>query len=74
MAERQGRPNVLFITTDEQRYDTLGVLGNPQARTPNLDALAARGTLFRNAYTNTPICVPARACLATGRYAHTIGS
>jgi len=51
----------------------LGCYGNPVVRTPNLDGLAARGTRFNAAYTNCPICVPARASLATGRYVHQIG-
>jgi len=66
--------NLLFICSDEHTRKALGCYGAAHVHTPNLDALAARGTLFRNAYTNTPICVPARACLATGRYAHTIDS
>jgi choline-sulfatase len=66
--------NVLWLNSDEHASRVLGCYGNPVVRTPNLDALAARGTRFLNAYTNTPICVPARACLATGRYAHTINS
>ncbi|HEV2122351.1 MAG TPA: sulfatase-like hydrolase/transferase [Chloroflexota bacterium] len=72
-----GKPeptNLLFICSDQHSRHVLGCYGNPVVRTPNLDALAARGTRLENAYTNTPICVPARSCLATGRYAHTIGS
>jgi arylsulfatase len=67
------RPNVLFITTDQQRYDTLGVLGNAQVRTPNLDALAARGSVFTRGYIQNPACIPSRACLMTGRYVHQHG-
>lgn len=66
--------NVLFINSDQHSPRVLGCYGNPTIKTPNLDALAARGTLFRNAYCPTPICVPSRASLATGRYAHTIDS
>ena len=66
--------NLLFICSDQHSRKVCGAYGNEVARTPHLDALAARGTLFRNAYTNTPICVPARASLATGRYAHTLDS
>jgi choline-sulfatase len=66
--------NVLFINSDQHSRRVLGCYGNPVVKTPNLDALAARGTLFRNAYCPTPICVPSRASLATGRYAHTIDS
>jgi choline-sulfatase len=51
----------------------MGCAGHPDILTPNLDALAARGTRFANAYTNSPICVPSRAAMATGRYPHQIG-
>jgi choline-sulfatase len=66
--------NILFINSDQHSPRILGCYGHPIVKTPNLDRLAARGTLFRNAYCPTPICVPSRACLATGRYAHTIDS
>lgn len=66
--------NLLFIISDEHARRVLGCYGNPVIQTPNLDALAARGTRFANAYCPTPICVPSRASLATGRYAHQIGS
>ena len=65
--------NVLFIFSDEHNRDFLGCYGHPLVRTPNLDALAERGTRFTSAYTNCPICVPARASLATGRFVHQIG-
>jgi arylsulfatase A-like enzyme len=67
------RPNILLITTDQQRYDTLGVTSSLQVRTPSLDALAQRGVLFRHAYVQSPICIPSRACLQTGRYPHQHG-
>ena len=66
--------NFLFLLSDEHRADAMGCAGHPFARTPNLDALADRGTRFDTAYTNSPICVPARAALATGRYPHEIGA
>ena len=56
-------PNFLFITTDQQRWDTLRCAGNPAIRTPHLDALAARGVRFSRAYPSTPICMPARASM-----------
>ena len=64
--------NLLFIFSDQHNVNVLGCHGNRAARTPHLDALAARGTRFTNAYTNSPICVPARASLATGQYVHRI--
>ena len=65
--------NLLFILSDEHARQGLGCYGNPLVRTPVLDRLAARGTRFTQAYTPSPICVPARASLATGRYVHEIG-
>jgi choline-sulfatase len=62
--------NVLVLLSDEHCADLMGVAGHPLARTPHLDALAARGTRFTNAYTPSPICVPARASLATGLPVH----
>ena len=65
--------NVLFLMSDEHSREIAGGYGNRIVRTPNLDALAARGALFENAYCNSPICVPSRASLATGDYVHRIG-
>lgn len=65
--------NLLFLLSDQHARDALGCYGNSIVRTPNLDRLAAQGTRFQNAYTPCPICVPARASLATGRYVHQIG-
>ena len=62
--------NVLFLFSDEHRRDALGCYGHKLVQTPNLDALAASGTRFSNAYTPSPICVPARAAMATGEYVH----
>ena len=62
--------NLLFILSDEHNKRVTGCYGHSVIRTPNLDALAARGTRFTSAYTNCPICVPARASFATGRYVH----
>ena len=67
------RPNILLITTDQQRYDTLGVHGCEWMKTPHLDALAARGTVFHNAFIQNPVSIPSRACMQTGRYTHEHG-
>lgn len=66
--------NLLILCSDEHRADAIGALGHPIVRTPVLDALAARGTTFTRAYSPSPICVPARAALATGQPAHRIGA
>ena len=64
--------NLLFILSDEHNKKVLGSAGHPMIRTPHLDALAKRGTRFTSAYTNCPICVPARSSFATGRYVHQV--
>jgi choline-sulfatase len=65
--------NVLVLMSDQHSPKVLGCAGHPVVRTPNLDALTAAGTRFTAAYTNSPICVPARAAWATGRYVHETG-
>ncbi|TVQ25466.1 MAG: sulfatase [Spirochaetaceae bacterium] len=65
--------NVLFILSDEHARDAAGCYAHPIVRTPNLDRLAASGTRFDTAYTPCPICIPARAALATGHHVHDIG-
>ena len=66
------RPNILLISTDSLRFDFLGCAGGP-ARTPNIDALAARGVRFKTCITNSPVCAPARSGLATGIEPHRMG-
>ena len=61
------RPNILLITTDQQRWDAVG-FNNPQVKTPNLDALAAKGIVFEKPYTPCPMCTPARISMLTGHY------
>ena len=62
--------NLIVILSDEHNKRVTGCYGHPMIKTPNLDKLAARGTRFTSAYTNCPICVPARASFATGQYVH----
>jgi choline-sulfatase len=66
--------NMLFIMSDEHQARAAGCYGHPFVRTPAIDRLAASGTRFAAAYTASPICVPARAALATGRYPHELGT
>ncbi|MEX2321129.1 MAG: sulfatase-like hydrolase/transferase, partial [Saccharospirillum sp.] len=62
------KPNFLFIITDQQRADFLGCYGHPVLKTPNIDALAARGVAFDEFHTASPVCMPNRASIMTGRY------
>lgn len=63
--------NILWICTDQQRFDTLGCYGNSFVKTPNIDRLAAMGTRFTQAYSQSPVCAPSRASFLTGRYPRT---
>jgi arylsulfatase len=65
------RPNILWICTDQQRFDTLGCYGNEFVRTPNVDRLAENGVLFEHCYTQSPVCTPSRSSFLTGRYPRT---
>lgn len=67
-AEPEQRPNIIFVLTDDQRWDALGVMGNPVIQTPNMDKLASAGILFQNAYATTSICCVSRASVLTGQY------
>lgn len=68
------QPNVLLVISDQYRSDFICGYGhNPMNFTPNLDAMVRRGTTFENAFTNQPLCSPARSCLFTGQYATTTG-
>ncbi|MGJ8654344.1 MAG: sulfatase family protein [Opitutaceae bacterium] len=62
------RPNIVFLLTDDQRWDTLGCYGRTDVITPNIDKLAAQGVAFDNAYYAVAICMPSRATMFTGRY------
>lgn len=67
------RPNILWICTDQQRYDTIGALGNPHIQTPNLDRLVAEGVAFTHTFCQSPVCSPSRASFLTGRYPRNSG-
>jgi choline-sulfatase len=65
--------NLLIFMSDEHNPAMLGCYGHPLVKTPNLDDLAASGIRFSRAYCNSPVCIPARATFATGRYIHQVG-
>ena len=67
------RRNILFITTDQQRHDSLGCNGGTVARTPVVDRLAAEGINYRRAYNQNTVCMPARSTMLTGQYVRTHG-
>lgn len=71
MADRH--PNVLVVMTDQQKATSLGLYGNPDVRTPVLERLAERGTVYRHAFSPHPLCVPSRASFFTGRWPHSTG-
>jgi len=67
------RPNILLITTDQQRFDTVNSLGNPYIFTPHMNWLADNGVAFTRCYSDSPICMAARATIMTGKHGYTIG-
>ena len=67
------KPNLLFILTDEQRFDTSAPYGNDKIITPNLNKLGEEGIVFKNAYVSQPVCSPARSTILIGLYPHTNG-
>jgi len=69
----QERPNVLFILTDDQRWDALSIAGHPHLKTPNIDRIGRQGVYFRNAFCTTSLCSPSRASILSGLYAHNHG-
>jgi arylsulfatase A-like enzyme len=70
----EGAPtNLLFLITDQHKFDVLGCMGNPLVRTPNLDRLASQGVLFTQAHSTVPYCSPTRTAMITGRYPSTLG-
>lgn len=69
-SESAERPNIVFILTDDQRYDAMDCAGHPWLETPNMDRLAKEGVMFRNAFVTTSLCSPSRGSFLTGCYAH----
>jgi len=67
------RPNIIFILTDQQRFDTINALGFPYMDTPNLDRLVEEGVTFTNCHVPAPSCAPCRASIFTGQYPHNSG-
>lgn len=67
------RPNILFMLTDDQRWDALSLAGNKYLKTPNMDRLGKEGVYFKNAFCTTSLCSPSRASILSGLYAHAHG-
>jgi len=63
------KPNIIFILSDDQRWDAMSCAGHPVLKTPNIDRIAAHGTRFRNAFVTSPICCVSRGSVLTGQYA-----
>jgi arylsulfatase len=68
-----GQPNILLVTTDQQRFDTCGASAPPFMRTPHFNDISRQGVTFNNAYADCPLCVPARMSIMTGKYATSHG-
>ena len=66
-------PNILLLTTDQQRWDALGSNGNAEIKTPNLDQLAAQGVNLSHFFVQNPVCMPSRVSMLTGQYPATLG-
>ena len=70
---QQKDPNIIFILTDDHRWDAMSSMGHPFIKTPHLDRLADEGILFENAFVTTSLCSPSRATFLTGQYPHRHG-
>jgi arylsulfatase A-like enzyme len=73
LVDAERKPNVIVFFTDQQRWDTTGVHGNPLGLTPNFDRMARSGTDVHYAFTAQPVCAPSRSTVMTGRYATNTG-
>src|SRR5947209_7982190 len=72
-AQEARRPNVVFVLTDDQRWDTISLNERSQVKTPNIDRLGREGVYFRNSFCTTSLCSPSRASILSGLYAHSHG-
>lgn len=72
-AAEPSRPNIVFILVDDIRFDAFSCMGNPVAKTPNIDRIANEGALFKNFFVSIPLCSPSRGSFLTGQYAHRHG-
>ncbi len=73
-SEKKSRPpNIIFLLTDDQRWDAMGCMGNPDIETPEMDKLAGEGVKFTNAFVTTPLCAISRASILSGQYARRHG-
>lgn len=73
MTSETTQPNIVFVITDQQRFDTIAALGHDHVDTPNLDRLVREGTTFTRTYVTAPSCSPSRASLFSGVYPHSLG-
>lgn len=71
---RQGRPNILWVVSEDNTAFTVGAYGDPLARTPNIDRIAAGGIVFDHCYSSSAVCAPTRSSIITGRYASGLGT
>jgi arylsulfatase A-like enzyme len=71
--KKNEKPNIIFLLTDDQRFDALGCMGNDEILTPNIDKLGYEGVIFKNFYTTTSICMASRAQIMTGMYEYKTG-
>jgi len=72
-SQKEKKPNIIFILTDDHRWDCLSAVGHPFLKTPNMDRIAGEGVLFNNAFVTTSLCSPSRASFLTGQYASVHG-
>src|SRR5213083_2740003 len=69
----QPKPNIIFIMTDDQRWDALSCMGHPFFKSPNIDRIANEGAKFTNYFVTIPLCSPSRGVILTGQYSHKNG-